>query len=120
VVFEPGRLAGVSQRLQTVLLSTCCSLRKARQLEQHPRAGIELPYPDVHRITFRLDREFAACPNVGFSVGHDLIATAGNKSGPWRCQRASDAATTRSNFESGWPATSRDTATTKIHAANIT
>src|SRR5690606_3268184 len=29
-------------------------------------------------------------------------------------------ATTRRNFKSGWPATSRDTATTKIHAANIT
>src|SRR5262249_24990290 len=64
-------------------------------------------------------REFAACANVGLAVGDDLFAIASNKSGPWRCQRASDATTARSNCKGSLPATTRNTSTAKIHAADI-
>ena len=73
---------GLAKCIQAALLRTrrCCG--ESRQLEHHPRTGIQLLHVEVHGWPSGGDRVLGARSYVGFPVGGELLAIAAEND--WR------------------------------------
>src|SRR4030095_1194046 len=74
--------AGLAQRIQAVLRRTRGCSGESRQLEHHPRTGIQLLHVEVHGWPFGGDLVLGARSYVGFPVGGELLAMAAEND--WR------------------------------------
>src|SRR6185503_18511862 len=68
--------AGVAKCIQAALLRTCGCRGESRQLEHHPRAGIQLLHVDVQGWPFGGHLVLATRDYIGFPVGGELLAVA--------------------------------------------
>src|SRR6187551_1455712 len=80
--FVVRRGAGPAQRIQAVLRCTRGCRGESRQLEHHPRAGIQFLHVDVHGWPFGGHLVLGARSYVGFPVGGELLAIAAEND--WR------------------------------------
>src|SRR5690349_9016151 len=87
---------GLAQRRQAALLHTRRCSGESRQLEHHPRTGIQFLHVDVHGWPLGCHLVLAARAHVGFPIGGEALAIAAeNDRRPGRRTGTSDATTTR-------------------------
>src|SRR5947208_8036997 len=89
---------GLAQRIQAVLRRTRGCGGESRQLEHHPRTGIEFRHAEGQGRPFGDDLVLGARSYVGCTVGGEFFAIAAeNDWRPCRCSVTSDSTTTWGN-----------------------
>src|SRR5688572_7001598 len=92
--------ARLAQRIEAVHRRTRGRGRESRQLEHHPRSGIQFRHAEVQVRSFGGHLVLGARAYVGCTVGGELLAVAAeNDRRPLRCSVASDSTTTWGNGE---------------------
>src|SRR3954469_11906656 len=74
VVLVVRRGVGLAQCIQAVLRRTCGCRRESRQLEHHPRTGIQFRHAEGERRSFGRDLELGARAYVGCTTDRDILA----------------------------------------------
>src|SRR5215471_7076902 len=76
---------GLTQCIQAALLRTCRCSGESRQLEHHPRTGIQFRHAEGHGRPFSGDLVLGARSYVGCTVGGEILPIAAEND--WRTRR---------------------------------